>query len=324
MRTDFANLAALVICLGLGMVFALGVLPPEPLSPALISNEEAGTTEARWTTDARGVAVPIGVYRRIVSLNPVADHILLQLVEPERLVGITAHTGQDHPEAWRFGSRPQLGTSRDIEQVLNLRPDLVIASQFSPEAYMARLREAGVAVFDLGDTRDAGTTAENIEALGSLLAREAQAARLLEAYRRELDALSRAAAMGTPASGIYLTYVGGIWFGGTRGSSYGDLLRLAGIEDLAAAGGYRDWPQFSREQILTLAPPLVVTRPGGRDALCGDAVLSQIPACSVEGRVVEMSAGYDSDPGLGLVQAAAELQALLQDAAVASNRSPAP
>jgi len=221
MRADFANLAALVICLGLGMVFAVGILPAEPLSPVLIANEEAGTTEARWTTDARGVAVPIGAYRRIVSLNPVADHILLQLVEPERLVGITAHTGQDHPEAWRFGSRPQVGTSRDIEQVLNLRPDLVISSQFSPEAYMARLREAGVAVFDLGDTRDAGTTAENIETLGSLLAREAQATRLLEAYRRELDALSRAAAMRAPASGIYLTYVGGIWFGGTRGSSYG-------------------------------------------------------------------------------------------------------
>ena len=324
MRTDFANLAALVVCVALGIVFALGVLPAEPLSPVPPSSAEEGTPGVRWTTDARGVAVPVGAYRRIVSLNPVADHILLQLVPPERLVGITAHTGQDHPDAWRFGSRPQVGTSRDIEQVLNLRPDLVIASQFSQEAYMARLREAGVAVFDLGDTRDAGTTAENIEVLGGLLLREAQAARLLAAYRRELDALSRAAAIRSPGAGIYLTHVGGAWFGGTRGSSYGDLLRLAGIEDLAAAGGYRDWPQFSREQILMLAPPLVVTRPGGRDALCGDAVLSQIPACRSEGRVVEMSAGYDSDPGLGLVQAAAEQQSLLQDTASGLNRSPSP
>ena len=160
--------------------------------------------------------------------------------------------------------------------------------------------------------------------LGRLLLRDAQAARLLEAYRRELDALARAAAIRSPGPGIYLTHVGGVWFGGTRGSSYGDLLRLAGIEDLAAAGGYRDWPQFSREQILMLAPPLVVTRPGGRDALCRHAVLSQSPACGGEGRVVEMSAGYDSDPGLGLVQAAAELQSLLQDAGSASNRSHAP
>jgi hypothetical protein len=53
---------------------------------------------------------------------------------------------------------------------------------------------------------------------------------------------------------MYLTNVGESWFGGTQGSSYGDLLRLSGIEDLAAAHGYRDWPQFSREQILACRP----------------------------------------------------------------------
>jgi ABC-type hemin transport system substrate-binding protein len=111
---------------------------------------------------------------------------------------------------------------------------------------------------------------------------------------------------------MYLTNVGESWFGGTQGSSYGDLLRLSGIEDLAAAHGYRDWPQFSREQILGLSPPLVVTRVGGRDALCGDPVLSAVPACAPAGRVIEMPSGYDSDPGLGLVQAIATLQSLLR------------
>ena len=311
MRTDLANLMALIACVAIGMLAAVTIAPREPLPDSLLPLAGDLPDEIEWMSDARGVPVPVGEYQRIVSLNPVADHILLRLVAPEQLVGITAHTGRDHPEAWRFGERPQVGTSRDIEQVLNLRPDLVIASQFSEEAYMARLREAGVVVFDLGDTRNAETTSRNIEALGQLLARETQAAGLLAAYRRELDSLARAASRQPAVSGMYLTYVGGSWFGGTQGSSYGDLLKLAGIEDVAAARGYRDWPQFSREEILMLAPALVVTRPGGRAALCEDPVLGGVPACVSGGRVVEIPAGYDSDPGLGLVQAAAELQALL-------------
>ena len=178
---------------------------------------------------------------------------------------------------------------------------------------MARLREAGIVVFDLGDTRDAHTTAANIKALGTLLEERVRAARLLGSYRRELAALAQVASTRDRLPGVYLTNVGGVWFGGTSGSSYGDLLRLAGVEDLAAASGYRDWPQFSREQILSLAPPLVITRAGGREALCGDSVLRQVPACRRPGQIIEMPPAYDSDPGLGLVQAAAILQTLLSD-----------
>jgi iron complex transport system substrate-binding protein len=314
MRTDLVNMLALFACLVAGGLAALAIVPQDPLPRMLLSRVGAEPAGWVWTTDARGVSVPIGDYRRIVSLNPVADHLLLQLVPPERLVGITAHTAENHPDGWRFGARARLGTSRDIEQVLGLHPDLVIASQFSEEAYMARLREAGVVVFDLGDTRNAQTTFANIETLGLLLGVSPRAARLGASYRRELDSLARAGALRTPLPGIYLTQVGGVWFGGTRGSSYGDLLRLSGVADLAGASGYRDWPQFSREQILSLAPPLVITREGGRAALCGDAVLSRLPACSPAGRVIEMPDAYDSDPGLGLVQAVALLQSLLADA----------
>lgn len=312
MRTDLANLGALLVCLAVGVLAALNVAPAAPLRVFPLVGSEAGSPPVEWTTDARGVAVPIADYQRIVSLNPVADHLLLRMVRPERLLGITAHTARDHPEGWRFGARAQVGTSRDIEQVLSLQPDLVIASQFSEEAYMARLREAGVVVFDLGDTRNAETTFANMEALGALLGESSRAEKLSASYRRELAALTRAAARGATFSGMYLTNVGESWFGGTQGSSYGDLLRLSGIEDLAAAHGYRDWPQFSREQILGLSPPLVVTRVGGRDALCGDPVLSAVPACAPAGRVIEMPSGYDSDPGLGLVQAIATLQSLLR------------
>ena len=169
MRTDVGNLLALLLAIGLGIAGASWVLPMVPVGGGASTLARGAKGAPGMLRDARGVAVPSGGYRRIVSLHPVADQLLLRLVEPDRLVGITAHTGRQYPESWRYGDRALLGTSREIEPVLRLHPDLVIASRFSDEAYMARLREAGVVVFDLGDPRGIASTTENIEQLGLLL-----------------------------------------------------------------------------------------------------------------------------------------------------------
>ena len=136
--------------------------------------------------------MPVGAYQRIASLNAVADHLLLHLVEPERVVLVTGHSATAHPDAFRFGGRPTAATSAEIEEVLALQPDLVVASIFTDEAWLARLREAGVAVFDLGDMRGASTTLANIDALGALLDQRPRAARLRDRYSLQLRALEDA------------------------------------------------------------------------------------------------------------------------------------
>jgi ABC-type Fe3+-hydroxamate transport system substrate-binding protein len=141
MKLDLLNAVALLCALflaGLGAIWQGGGNPEVVQVFAL---EEALPIGVDELADARGVVVPTGHYQRIVSLNTVADHLLLDLIEPERLVGITGYTIDGHVDAWRFGDRQAVGRSEDLEQVLSLRPDLVVTSQFSDESYMARLRE---------------------------------------------------------------------------------------------------------------------------------------------------------------------------------------
>ena len=47
---------------------------------------------------------------------------------------------------------------------------------------------------------------------------------------------------------------------------------------------------------------------GMAEALCGHPVVSQVQACGPAGRVVELRGAYHSDPGLGLLHAAEDLQ----------------
>ena len=100
-------------------------------------------------------------------------------------------------------------------------------------------------------------------------------------------------------------------FGGTAGSSYGDMLHYAGVDDLAEAHGYADWPTFSPEQLLAIDPPLIVTQAGMGEVLCGHSALQLLACCQPGGRVIEVSGKYHSDPGLGLVHAAAAVQRLV-------------
>lgn len=303
MGADVWNAVALVLGLVLAAAGALwsADTPRAPVEvPTAPSLPHEGATEL---TDARGVVVAVGDYQRIVSLNTISDHVLLRLIEPHRLVATTA-ISRSHPEGYRFGDRAQIASSGDVEAILALEPDLVLTSSFASEDKMSRLREQGVAVFDLGELRGVASTLDNIAVLGALLRVPDRAAVIARAYRRELLGLDLAVPESALLPGIYLTVFGDSFYGGTRGTSYATMLRLGGVYDLAADAGHVDWPAYTPEQLLTLDPPLIVTQAGMGAAICGHAALASVRACRPGGRVVEVQGQYHSDPGLGLVEAA--------------------
>ncbi len=310
MNADLVNALALGIALSAA---TLGAAWPdgEPVTrraPVLaVPTPDPDATEL---ADARGVVVPVAPYAQVISLHPVGDHLLRELLEPERLVAYTGYTHDQHPEAWRFGDRATVGASRDIEAILALKPDLVVTSNFAEEAWMQRLRDAGIQVFDLGEARGVATTLAGVRALGVLLAVQTRAARLEARIRRETAALEKALPEDRP-KGIYLTVFGDSFFGGSAGTSYADLLHYGGVIDLAAEQGYREWPKFTPEQLLALDPSLIVTQGGMAGVICGHSILRDLAACGPEGRIIELSEGYHGDPGLGVIEAAATVQGLL-------------
>ena len=106
MKSDWLNGAALLLALVLSAWGSLRQASESSHGQTLVLTEvlESRLEEDRLL-DARGVEVDVGPYKRIVSLNTIADHLLLDLVEPDRLVGITHYTKSGHADAWRFGDR---------------------------------------------------------------------------------------------------------------------------------------------------------------------------------------------------------------------------
>ncbi len=211
--------------------------------------------QALSVTDDSGATVRLErPAQRIVSLAPHATELLFAVGAGGRIVGAVEFS--DYPEAARRIPRVGGYNRLDVERIVALRPDLVVAWQTgNPAGTLARLRQLGMAVF-LSEPRELEDIASNLERLGRLTGNAAQARRAADAFRQGLARLQRRYRSLTPVSLFYQ-----IWdqplmtLNGEHLVS--KLIRLCGgrnvFADLPALA-----PQVSLEAVLAADPEAIV------------------------------------------------------------------
>jgi iron complex transport system substrate-binding protein len=139
-------------------------------------------------TDDAGHAVTLPApARRIISLAPHVTELLFAAGAGEYVVGVSAYS--DYPPAARAIPRVGGGGGLDLEAVVSLRPDLVVAWQSgNPRGQIGRLRELGLTGF-VSEPRELDDVADNLERLGELAGTRAQAGEAAARYRRRLAQL---------------------------------------------------------------------------------------------------------------------------------------
>lgn len=244
---------------------------------------------------------------RIVSASSVADQILAEIARPGDVVAISSAARR--AATWRFTGAARITRVQDVEAIIELRPTVVFASTIGGDRSAQRLREAGIRVVALGDLRGFDSLPEEIERVGQAIGAEARAADYAASL---VERMSELRAQGTRTEGMYLSVHGTHFYGGTTGSSYGDVLTAGGVEDAAAAAGFTGWPDYSAEEILRLNPPLLVMPEGHPEALCRIESMSALSACQTQS-FVTLPADVLNDPGPALVEAAAALRSALRE-----------
>jgi iron complex transport system substrate-binding protein len=254
--------------------------------------------------DTMGAPVALKRYSRIVSTSVVTDRLLLELVEPERILAFSDSSAQS-PWAYRYAGKPTVAGLGALEPLIALKPDLVLMSRFGGPGRVAKLRAAGIEVFDLGELHGVSSLAPIIRWVGELVGHTERAEELVHTFERRLKSVASTLGNRPRRSAIYLAVIGPTLIGGTTGTSYHDVLEAAGLVD-AAAGRFKDWPQYTAEPIMAMNPELLVTKEGMGNALCAYPGLEQLRACA-PGHVIELPAGLIEDPGLTILEAAERL-----------------
>ena len=258
--------------------------------------------------DASGHVTPLVHYKRIASGSTVADDLLLNLAEPERIAALTDYGKSSSTEAYRYGQRPTLPGQHRIERLKELGIDLLILNHLGAPAELARMREAGIQVFDLGEMRGLVTLLPNMEAVATLLGERERGAKLVAKLTRRLAAVASDIPSRGRKRALYVAAYGGQIFTGATRSSYHDVLLAAGLED-AATGKFRDYAQLDPEQLLELDPDLVVTQKSSDAAFCRISGLAALRACQAGAKgVLGIDDALIGSPGLGMLDAAEQLR----------------
>ena len=304
---DWINLTAVVIALGVSTTVALrgaggasafALRPGQSLPP--LDQPLPLPDGGRALSDATGALVPLGPYRRVASGSWLADPIALALCAPEEVVAFSARA-PDARDAYRYAGKPSIDAHR-VEALLGVRPDLVLVNSLGDHAFVQKLRDAGLRVFDLGPMHGVQTFLSNVRAVGWLVGREQEARTLADQFLWRLQAIARHVPAAARRAGLYLGVHGNRLYGGTRGSSYHDVLTYAGLTDVAARE-FEGWPSYDPEQLLAFDPELILAQTGTRALLCQRSEFVRLRACGEQGRVIELDAQLLNDAGFGMLEA---------------------
>lgn len=203
-----------------------------------------------------GLAAPTHAVEqpRIASINVCTDQLLLTLADPEQIAGLSPYSRDparswDAAEASRY---PKL--SGEAEDVLVLKPDLVVAGRFTKRATRELLKAEGFRVEEFDAVRSLDDTRRQIVRMGEITGHPDRAvaalARIDAAVARAREAVAR-----KPLRVLSLSRRGWVSGGDSLTSS---LLATVGLANAASQLGYKLGGFASLETIVSLKPDLLL------------------------------------------------------------------
>lgn len=239
-------------------------LPFIILSLLFIGSAGAEAPRSKVVIDAVGrkVALP-DTPRRVVALAPSITEIVYTLERQDRLVGVSQHSDYP-PEA---AALPQVGSyvNLNVERIAALQPDLCLAiKDGNPLAVVEQLESFGIPVYAV-DPVDLQTVMQSVIAIGDVLNAQPRAKAVVARMEQRLGQVSaRVSRAGRRPKVFFQIGVSPIVSVGSA-TFIDRLITLAGGTN--AAAGPTPYPRFSREQVIGLAPEVMIVSSMDRAAV---------------------------------------------------------
>jgi iron complex transport system substrate-binding protein len=225
--------------------------------------------------------------RRVVSLNLTSDEVLVEILPPDRLVGVTRWA--DDPETSNVAGRvpPQVYRfpKADMERLVALRPDLAVVSEYHDADFLRLFEKSGLRYHRMSGLDSLPGIRAAIVALGKAVGASEAAERLVARFDETLRDVERRLA-GAPRPRV-LFWANPHTAG--RGTAYGSLVECAGAVNVGSELGLAGIVPLSAERAFQADPDyfLVGRWERSREALEAHPLLKQARAVR-EKHVVEM------------------------------------
>lgn len=254
--------------------------------------------------------------KRIVSLAPSNTEILFAIGAGNQVVGRDSFS--DYPDQAKGIEDVGGGYGEfDIEKIISLSPDLVLASSLNPSELVTKLEGLNITVFYLSNPTDLEGMYKNLLIVAQLTGHTSEAEALVEELKVRVDyiltKIEKAESKPLVFYEIDGTDPAAPWTSG-KGTFVDTLLNMAGGRNL---GGVMDseWAQISIEEIIAQDPDIILIG----DAVWGGVTLEAVKARSAwdtlsaikNNRAYEFDDNIVSRPGPRLVDGLEALARLL-------------
>ena len=190
--------------------------------------------------------------QRIVSLGPINTENVFLLGAGDRLVANTSYCV--HPAAARdkvkIGSVMQL----NIEQILGLHPDLILATGLTTPQQVAQLAASGVRVVHFRQPANFAAICDQFLELGRLLGLEVRAQEIIAQAQQDVQSVQQRV-RGLPPKKVFMQVGAHPLFASVASSFTNDFIVLAGGINIAA--GQRDG-RYNREKVTAQNPDVII------------------------------------------------------------------
>ena len=194
---------------------------------------------------------------RVVSLNLCTDQMALLLAKQDQLIAVTTLASDPQSSAYPDLASTLPAHNDSAESIIRLNPDLILAGTWTTRATVQLLQKLGHQVEIFAPATSLDQARANLARMGALLGQDETARALLHKFDARLDALTSSPARTRPSAVIYQArgYISG------TNSLPGDLLRLAGMDNIAQRRGLSHGGSLPIEALIFDNPDLILIAP---------------------------------------------------------------
>ncbi len=222
----------------------------------LISACQAASTEGGSFTDDMGRPVTISqVPQSIISLAPSNTELVYALGLEDKLIGVTTYCNyppqvKDKPKVADF-------SRVDIEKIVSLQPDLVLAGNIHKEEIIPALEKVNITVLGL-DPESLDKILADLEMIGSVTGRSEAAKELVASMETRIRAVTEKTEGMPPAEKprvFFLSWHDPLWTAG-KDTLVFDLIEKSGGENISAdLSGHA---QIDLESVIQRDPQIIL------------------------------------------------------------------
>jgi len=251
-----------------------------------------------YVIDDLGRLVAInGTPQRIISLAPSNTEILFALGLGDEVVGVTMYC--DYPPEAQDKEKVGDYYGPDIEKIIALEPDLILATDFHRFDLIPALEQQGFAVYAVApQTLD--DSLASIQEIGEITGKEAEASQLANGMRSKIEEIEEETKeLEQKPSVFYMTWHDPMWTVG-RNTWIDDLINIAGGANIFSEN-FEGGGMVQIEWVILHNPEIIITSEWSYDWALNATELASTNARQT-GRIYTFDDDLAQRPGPRLVE----------------------